>query len=1640
MRRKWGARGKTRKAAAPKEVPNGLILAASSGDETALLEALRTPGLHTGSLQHKDSNGLDALMWSCKKGLPNAVEALLNYGVSPLHTDHNGFHSLTHAVRANSIPCIEVLLRAAKGNAQFANITNITDERSRTAMSYAVREGYLPIVTLLLQDPAIDVWCVVQPFLSHSRSHSVYQNLTQKLKKLEALQASDIPEPEAQTTDDDDDCDSLTSNLSPIYSEVRKVDNNEGTLSNEATLLAAKALVRSKLASQRKIVKTIVDYAHLRGQVHCTLSSSKSRALWSNAMRDVTVSTLLKEARDTFSVSVLSQALSHAQHSREPIQFSPLDIERLLSLLFLMASRFEEDESRKLRPCMGMLESLVVPCTFPRSVSSPGKRPIHTTRSTKHPTLPFFEDIVIAEEDEQGERVTVEQRQRDLRARNYLAYLWRAVKGCVEFWGSVKKGGGEEAISLLIDEFEEMVPIMDKLFRFGALCEQAVEHPDGIVSKLRTLPEDIEFLKKHLKFSTLPDFLQKINKDGRRLLYWTSGLSIKLLRLHVSLMSLFKNLPADVTQPAGKDAIKRLELRHHTAVAGLPQLSKAQIESTAYHLLEIAECTIVRTLHGIDDADLSQSKLKLVTCTAIFLLFHTGRETVRASPLFQNKLRELNSSWQTLLQSTPYLLGTESASHGALFAPCCLFAQVSMLFDARVSNATVQRLFSEANRAVDVAVERSEEKNDETIDEKLHRIAKTVPLAEVFQTTIKEPKSDQNSLQLPTFLDLSAVQHRVPHRYSFMTQVPANPLAPIDPTIREMNASTPYDTSHQSCSVHFGTSLFANNTQNKQNGRGRGRGACSPTGRGRGRGGRGGGGGNSPRANGSPRRDAANFRLEQQNIRFLKGWNVIHGEHDFLGIRGRNWYHWMLQHDFGKTTKKESKGEKEKENNPIYVSMEDGPGLGFQDIPVGEMMSCVVGVVQVLVSLPIHPEFLEYMTAMKSELDLGLAATQLGVDVFAKHPQLVTTLRDSRKKQFIRDSLQHSSRYQVNHLRHTLRGVPPFQNNIAMHSPNADSANISDSKKFGAEEATPVLLWVREQLFLRDKSALLDYEFSGLPVIQKGVEMREWEGIGQWRFENLEEWGDCATKWLGFRRVEDDELTDSTQDYESDITSESESGSETHPPPYPTRSPENPPLSLSDAPPQITPPDSPDNAKPGEEEEEEDLDDDWVTESSGGGGDDLRTEHNAPPLCGSSGVNPAMRCYAESNASGRHLDWPSGDSSDDDDSRFIQVDRSNVFPSTIDNLLSKPYDRPIEVKFLKEPGRGVGPNKEFFSYVSPGLYHNEALSLFSATATGVNRSLLMFNRSVLADNNIDREVVTSSQPTSCTSMEDLRSREGLLKLYCLTGKLTGFSCINELELGGGDLAPGFYKLLLSHQLSVADTKFIDVNVHNSLRAVEQIDNENDLAALDLVFTFSSSYDINHEGKKRTEHKEVELVKGGSTMKVTKRNRRRYINLMVAAVHVAGVEPFLQAFCSGFWAECPVSMSRFLLTSDELHKGFCGEIAIDCEQWEQNTTYDPPSAAGSEVVRWFWRYVKEQSQETLRLLLAFTTGADTLPSGGFAKLADPFSIDVGARADEEMRLVFTTAGKEAAPLPAAHTCYNNLVCVVSIFLVAQQKQR
>ena len=93
--------------------------------------------------------------------------------------------------------------------------------------------------------------------------------------------------------------------------------------------------------------------------------------------------------------------------------------------------------------------------------------------------------------------------------------------------------------------------------------------------------------------------------------------------------------------------------------------------------------------------------------------------------------------------------------------------------------------------------------------------------------------------------------------------------------------------------------------------------------------------------------------------------------------------------------------------------------------------------------------------------------------------------------------------------------------------------------------------------------------------------------------------------------------------------------------------------------------------------------------------------------------------------------------------------------------------------------------------------------------------------------------------------------------------------------------------------------------------------------------------------------------------------------------------------------------------EELELLVVGIPDLDFDALEKNTKYEGGYDESTEVVKNFWKFVKESNSDDRGKLLKFATASSKAPIGGLGKI----------------NFIIQKAGTDSANLPTSHTCFN-----------------
>ena len=138
----------------------------------------------------------------------------------------------------------------------------------------------------------------------------------------------------------------------------------------------------------------------------------------------------------------------------------------------------------------------------------------------------------------------------------------------------------------------------------------------------------------------------------------------------------------------------------------------------------------------------------------------------------------------------------------------------------------------------------------------------------------------------------------------------------------------------------------------------------------------------------------------------------------------------------------------------------------------------------------------------------------------------------------------------------------------------------------------------------------------------------------------------------------------------------------------------------------------------------------------------------------------------------------------------------------------------------------------------------------------------------------------------------------------------------------------------------------------------------------------------------------DLMKGGETVRVTNRNKTKWVALQARRVILGDDGAFaarIRALRAGLFDVIPREM-LMLLSGEELRLLVCGNDAskVDVDDWKSSCGYEGGMSSSDKVVCWFWHMVESMDNGEHRALLSFWSGSGQPPLFGFDPGASVFA--------------------------------------------------
>jgi len=315
----------------------------------------------------------------------------------------------------------------------------------------------------------------------------------------------------------------------------------------------------------------------------------------------------------------------------------------------------------------------------------------------------------------------------------------------------------------------------------------------------------------------------------------------------------------------------------------------------------------------------------------------------------------------------------------------------------------------------------------------------------------------------------------------------------------------------------------------------------------------------------------------------------------------------------------------------------------------------------------------------------------------------------------------------------------------------------------------------------------------------------------------------------------------------------------------------------------------------------------------------------------------------------------------------LEIEREHLVEQTLEKIKQadpKDIRKRLRVSFKGEEGLDAGGvTKEFFQLLSEELFDVHSGLWSNKYGDDIN----WFN----ADNTWDKQG------------------------YELIGVLFGLALYNSVLLDVR-FPLAMYRKILGLPLGLED--IMDEELRRGLKQLL------DYSGDDVEDIFCLTFELTW--MEMGEERRLELKPDGANIPVTNDNREEYVLRYVRWVLVDSVQTQWESFQTGLMRVMEDS-SLDLFQPEELELLVVGTPELDFAALEANTKYEGGYDKDSNVVKNFWKFIKDATQETQVKLLKFAAASTKAPIGGLGK----------------MNFIIQRAGPDSPNLPTSHTCFN-----------------
>jgi len=254
--------------------------------------------------------------------------------------------------------------------------------------------------------------------------------------------------------------------------------------------------------------------------------------------------------------------------------------------------------------------------------------------------------------------------------------------------------------------------------------------------------------------------------------------------------------------------------------------------------------------------------------------------------------------------------------------------------------------------------------------------------------------------------------------------------------------------------------------------------------------------------------------------------------------------------------------------------------------------------------------------------------------------------------------------------------------------------------------------------------------------------------------------------------------------------------------------------------------------------------------------------------------------------------------------------------------------------------------------------------------------------------------------------------ESVIRCFSFMGKAIARSLI-DCRIMDLNINPLFFHILLGEPVDISDVRCVDPHLGSTLEKLQAAKEEqsygrisiDDVSLEDLSLSFSlPGYD------------DYPMAYSKGEEFVTDKTLQTYIDSVVSATLLEGIQGQISAFREGFETVLPIKMLEMFYVDelDLLLRGTQGCWAV--EELAECVNFSNGYSPVCDQARWFLEILSELDEEQRRSFLQFLTGSPRLPPGGIGALSPKLTV---------VQRLTSSEGSSENDLPSVATCVNYL---------------